>query len=93
VPGFEVAPAYQNPFNSSTHLPFVLPEASLVSVAVYNVLGQVSLRLPDQRFSAGRHEIRLDDRFGGSGVYFCRLQALAESGARFVATRRVLMLR
>ena len=93
VPGFEMAPAYPNPFNGSTRLSFVLPEASLVSVAVYNVLGQVSLRLPEQRFSVGRHEIRLDDRLGGSGVYLFRLQALAESGARFVATRRVLMLR
>ncbi len=91
--GFEMAPAYPNPFNGSTHLSFVLPEASLVSVAVYNALGQVSLRLPQQRFIAGRHQIRLDDRLGGSGVYLCRLQALAESGARFAATRRVLLLR
>ncbi len=95
VPGLEMASAYPNPFNGSTHLPFVLPEASLVSVAVYNLLGQVSLRLPDQRYAAGRHEIRLDrlDQRLGSGVYLCRLRALAESGARFAATRRVLMLR
>ena len=93
VPGFEMAPAYPNPFNGSTHLSFALPEASLVSLAAYNVLGQVALRLPQQRFSAGRHQIRLDDRLGGSGVYLLRLQARSESGARFVATRRVLMLR
>ena len=91
--GFAIAPAYPNPFNGSTHLPFVLPETSLVDVAVYNLLGQVVLRLPEQRFSVGRHQIRLTDQLGASGVYLLRLQALTESGARFAATRRVLLLR
>ena len=92
APGFEVAPAYPNPFNGSTRLAFALPEASLVNLAVYNMLGQLSLRLPEQRFSAGRHEIRLDKQLGGSGVYLLRLEAQSESGAQFVATRRTLML-
>ena len=87
-----MAPAYPNPFNGSTRLAFALPEASLVNLAVYNMLGQLSLRLPEQRFSAGRHEIRLEKQLGGSGVYLLRLEAQSESGAKFVATRRTLML-
>ena len=77
---------------AARRLAFALPEASLVNLAVYNMLGQLSLRLPEQHFSAGRHEIRLDKQLGGSGVYLLRLEAQSESGAKFVATRRTLML-
>lgn len=70
---------YPNPFNPETTIKFGLPEASQVSLTVYNLLGQQIATLMDQHRKAGWHEVRWNglDAAGqkvGSGVYFYQLK-------------------
>jgi len=66
--------AYQNfpnPFNSNTIFTIDLPEKSVLSLKIYNILGEVvALVVNDKFFNAGKNIIRFDASGFSSGVYF-----------------------
>jgi hypothetical protein len=68
-----------NPFTSSTTIRFVLPEATSVSIAVYDVSGRlVDSILQNGSFDSGYHDVIWDcttdnGEPAGNGIYFCRL--------------------
>lgn len=66
---------YPNPFNPSTTIPLVLPEAAPVRLTLHNSLGERMHVLIDRRLSAGRHEARLNAQDLASGTYFVRMSA------------------
>ena len=49
---------YPNPFKTSTTIEYNLPEAGLVSIEVYDVLGRVVDVLKNENQSAGTHQIK-----------------------------------
>ncbi|HTR99651.1 MAG TPA: LamG-like jellyroll fold domain-containing protein, partial [Bacteroidota bacterium] len=79
---------YPNPFNPSTTIRYGLPARSVVSLIVYNVLGQAVALLVDGEQESGYHEVRFDGSKLASGVYLCRLQAGSD-----VQTRKLLLLK
>jgi hypothetical protein len=72
---FFVDQNYPNPFNPSTTIRFGLPNASFVSVKVFNVLGQNAATLFEGHQDAGTYTMKFDAAKLGSGIYFCRVQA------------------
>ncbi len=64
---------YPNPFNPSTVIPFGLDVDSDVKLEVFDILGRRVLTLADQRYQAGRYEIRFNATGLASGVYIYRL--------------------
>lgn len=65
---------YPNPFNPSTMIPIEVPAKSVVSLRVFNILGQtVATLLDDYVMEAGRHEINFNGASLTSGVYYYRL--------------------
>jgi FtsP/CotA-like multicopper oxidase with cupredoxin domain len=72
---FELSQNYPNPFNPSTEIRFSLPEASRVTLMVYNSLGQEVKTLIDSDAPAGYHTVKLDGRGLSSGIYYYRIQA------------------
>ena len=64
---------YPNPFNPTTQIRFDLPEASRVTLAVYDVLGRRVMTLADGAYAPGRHTVTFDGRSLSSGMYFYRL--------------------
>jgi hypothetical protein len=88
VTAFSLAQNYPNPFNPSTTIRYGLPHRSIVSLVVYNILGQKVSSLVQEAQDAGYHEVRFDGNNLASGVYFYRLQA-----GSFVQTRKLLLLR
>ena len=69
---------YPNPFNAQTLIPYVLPVAGPVELAIYNVMGQRVRTLVQGEQTAGRHQIAWDGRSDSgsslaSGVYLSRL--------------------
>ena len=64
---------YPNPFNPSTKIGFSIPNASEVTVIVYNALGQHVATLLDSQMSAGAHQVTFDGTRLSSGLYFYRL--------------------
>jgi len=78
---FRVENAYPNPFNPVTTIGWTLPQAGDVNLYVYNALGQV-VSLQNLGYTpAGRGSHLLDASGLASGVYFARLEYLADSGA------------
>ncbi len=84
---------YPNPFVERTLIPFELPEASEVSLAVYDLLGHRIRVLADGVHAAGSHTATWDGHDGAgqpaaSGVYVVTLRA-----AGTVTTRKLLVVR
>lgn len=72
---FSLKQNYPNPFNPQTTISFDLPESQMVSLTMYNIIGQtVSVPVSNQRFSAGSHQVRFDAAGLSSGVYFYRIK-------------------
>ncbi|MBM3326110.1 MAG: T9SS type A sorting domain-containing protein [Calditrichaeota bacterium] len=85
---FRLSTVYPNPFNSSTTIKFTLPEAALVSIALFNVQG-ARCEARGMMCEAGAQEVILntEDKNLPAGVYLLRLQA----GERTVTKKVVVM--
>lgn len=85
---------FPNPFNPSTAITFDLPAPSVVSVRVYNLLGQVVATLAERmEFSAGRHRLDFRADSYGSGLYFCRMEAVGPDGTLRTFSNKMLLLK
>jgi hypothetical protein len=72
---YELFQNYPNPFNPSTIIEFALPEASLVSLRVYNIIGQEIKTLISNEFrDAGIHQVTFDASKLANGVYLYRIE-------------------
>ena len=73
---------YPNPFNPTTTIPFAVPEAADVTLAVYDLLGRRVAVLVEGEMAAGRHEAVFEASHLSSGVYLVRLQSEGFSQVR-----------
>jgi len=90
---YELNQNYPNPFNPSTTLRFSIPEAEVVSLTVYNSIGQHVRTLLDNKMGAGDYEVRWDgkDEAGyalSTGVYFYQISA-----GDFKQAKRMMLVR
>jgi len=83
-----LAQSYPNPFNSKTTIKFGLPEAGMVKIEIYNVMGRKIATVVDKNLSAGYHSTLWDGRDFASGIYFYRIEA-----GSFIKTRKMMLLR
>ncbi len=96
---FELMQNYPNPFNPSTTISFALSEAGEVSLAIYNMNGQLVKQVATGNFASGHHQVLWDgrDQSGNvvaTGVYFYRLAVNGENGeAVFTQTRRMAFVK
>jgi hypothetical protein len=87
---------YPNPFNPSTTVSFRLLEPSVVTVAVFNLLGQeVARLLQAEELEEGYQTLEFVPNGLASGVYFCRIdvQGLGDAGLRTVTAGKMLLLK
>jgi hypothetical protein len=85
---FALSQNYPNPFNPTTDIKVSLRKAGVISLDVYNVLGQL-VKVVDQGYKpAGEYIYNVNMDAFASGVYFYRLQQGANS-----MTRKMLLLK
>lgn len=76
---FHLYQNYPNPFNSSTVISYQLPERSLISLKVFDLLGREVADLVNEEKDAGLHQLTFSIRRQtehytlSSGIYFYRL--------------------
>jgi hypothetical protein len=73
-PGFELKPAYPNPFNPSTAIDFSLEQTDHVRLVVHNILGDQVAVLQDGLMARGHHSVDFSGTGLASGVYIYTLE-------------------
>lgn len=88
VDQFSLDQNYPNPFNPVTHIQYTLKEAAVVSLTVFNVMGQKVQKLEDTQKPAGTYTISWNADGMAGGIYYYRLKA----GDK-VITRKMTLLK
>jgi hypothetical protein len=83
---FILHPFYPNPFNPETKLVFELPEASAVSLALFDLSGRKVAEILNEWKSAGTFEVTIDASRLVSGVYFAHFKA-----GNFAQTQKLVL--
>ncbi len=79
---------YPNPFNPSTKIEFKIPEAGLVNLKVYDILGSEVATLVNEVKPVGSYEVEFDASTLASGIYFYRIQS-----GNFIETKKMVLLK
>ncbi len=97
---FKLEQNYPNPFNPSTKIKFSIPsviasgtkQSQIVTLKIYDVLGNEITTLVNEELPAGEYEVELNTSFinhqSSSGIYFYQLK----SGS-FVETKKMILLK
>ncbi len=97
---FELFQNYPNPFNPTTKIKFTIPaviaseakQSQLVTLKVYDVLGNEITTLVNEVLPAGEYEIEFSPessiKHPASGIYFYQLKA-----GSFIQTKKMLMIK
>lgn len=89
IPGsFALHNAYPNPFNTKCLIGFAIPEESMVTIDVFNILGQKVSTLLQETKQAGEHSVLFNAKKISTGVYFYRLKA-----GSFSETKSIVLLK
>jgi len=85
---FRISQNYPNPFNPSTTIEYQIPQASFVTIKVYDVLGKEIVTLVNEEKPAGIHEVNFEPKDLTSGLYLYKISA-----GGFEQTRKMLLLK
>ncbi len=93
--GFVLEQNYPNPFNPTTTIEFFLPRADVVTLKIFNILGEEIETLISEKLPAGKHKYQWDASRMPSGVYLYRLsvESLNGGGEAFIETRKMIFTR
>ena len=84
---------HPNPFNPATTISFSLPVESVVTIKLFNLLGQEVTQITNTNFNSGNHKIEFNAEGLSSGTYIYSLEAKGVNGANFKSTKKMLLLR
>ena len=79
---------YPNPFNPTTKINYSVPQLSVVTLKIFDVLGNEVTTLVNEEKPAGNYEVVFDGNNLPSGVYFYRMQA-----GNFTETKKFVLLK
>ena len=85
---YRLSQNYPNPFNPTTNIEFSIPRTGLVTLQIYNTLGEKVTTLVSEKLSAGRYRYQWDGSGLASGMYIYELQA-----GNFSQTCKMLLMR
>ncbi len=85
---YELSQNYPNPFNPSTTIQFTIPTQSIVTMKIFNILGQEVMTILNEKMDAGKHSVRFDASMLTSGVYLYQVSA-----GKFIETKKMVLLK
>ncbi len=101
---FSLEQNYPNPFNPVTTIRYSIPnvisiptgrERNLVTLKIYNVLGEEVANLVNEQKPAGKYEVKLNGSNLPSGVYIYRLTAvpIGRQAGSYSASKKLILLK
>jgi len=85
---YSLSQNYPNPFNPSTMIEYSLPEASVVTVRVYDILGREVAELVNEFKNQGTYKVSFDASRLASGVYLYRVEA-----GKFNSVKKMVLMK
>jgi hypothetical protein len=79
---------YPNPFNPTTKIKYSIPKAGLVTLKVFNLIGEEITTLVNEEKTIGNYEVEFEASKLPSGIYFYQLRV-----GDFNETRKMVILR
>jgi hypothetical protein len=79
---------YPNPFNPATMIRFSIREQGLVTLNVYNLLGEKVASLVNSELASGTYEVDFNGANYSSGIYFYTIRA-----NNYFATKKMILLK
>ena len=70
---FDLSQNYPNPFNPITSIKYQVPEASLVTIRVYDLIGSEVVSLVNEVKQPGKYQVIFDGKNLASGIYFYKM--------------------
>jgi len=89
---FSVGQNYPNPSNPKSKIEFELPVSGLVSIKLYNMLGEEVSIIINEMKEAGYYSAEFDGSNLASGVYVYRIVAEG-NGQRFSGTKKMILVK
>ena len=86
---------YPNPFNPTTNIKFSVPQASVVKIVVYDILGREVTTLVNGNYAIGNFTVPFNASNIASGMYIYRMtsQSLSGSQKQFTDTKKLMLLK
>lgn len=88
VKDYRLSQNYPNPFNPATIIEYSVPQRSLVTLKIYDMLGREIKTLVKEEKSAGVYRVNFNASGLASGVYFYRMSA-----GNFSMTKKLVLLK
>ena len=85
---FNLEQNYPNPFNPSTKINFSVPAAGVVTIDVFNAVGQKVASLVNEQMNAGNYSADFNAVNLPSGIYFYKMTA-----TNFSSTRKMILMK
>ena len=85
---YDLSQNFPNPFNPSTTIRYAIPNAVLVTLKVYDVLGNEIATLVNEEKSSGSYEVSFSGSGLSSGIYFYTINA-----GSFGETKKMILLK
>jgi len=79
---------HPNPFNPTTTISYQLPEAGLVTIKVYDILGKEVAELVNENKQAGYYSVNFDAGRLTSGIYISTIQS-----GNFIQSKKMLLIK
>jgi len=86
--GFELTQNYPNPFNPTTTIGFSIPQKGLVTLKVFDVLGNEIRTLIIEEKDSGYYQVEFNSDGLSSGIYFYQLEA-----GSFIETKKMVLMK
>lgn len=85
---FDLSQNYPNPFNPTTTIIYEIAKETIVSLKVYDVIGNEVVTLVNETKPAGTYEVIFDATNLSNGVYLYKIQA-----GNFTATKKLILMK
>ena len=85
---YDLSQNYPNPFNPLTKIEFTIPQKEMVSLKIFNSMGELVSELINEEKEAGSYSVDFDASGLASGMYVYRFQA-----GTFISNKKMILLK